>query len=318
MIAEARRRDQAEFCELVTARVTWLADGLPPELGALARSLAARPGKLLRPTLLHACAGLGQPDPARLVRLGALVELLHLASLLHDDIIDQQATRRGGPAAHTVAGHELAMLAGLGCFALAGTEAADLGQGVGLLVGQAAARLSYGELLDVERAFDVALPLPDYLELVERKTADLFRLSCLLGAAEAGLDTDVAQALGSFGRDIGVAFQILDDCLDLDLAAANKPAGIDHMLGLFGAPTLHALAADSTGELAALLLSPEFGADDMPAVRALVAARGGLAAAVTLARERYDRALAWLELVPVGSSRDHLAAVAGLAWRDQP
>lgn len=148
--------------------------------------------------LLRACAGFGDPDPARLARLGAMVELLHLASLLHDDVIDRADTRRGGPAAHVVVGSELATLAGLACFALAGTEAADLGGGLDRLVSRTVAGLSYGELLDVERAFDTGLALSDYLELVERKTGELFRLSCLLGAAEAQAEPETVRACPYF------------------------------------------------------------------------------------------------------------------------
>jgi heptaprenyl diphosphate synthase len=308
--------DLTDFCGRVTTRIAELASGLPGPLRGPVRDLAGSPGKLLRPMLVRACAQSGTPDPGRLVRLGAVVELLHLASLLHDDIIDQAAARRGRPAAHLVAGRETAMLAGLACFALAGTEAADLGRGVDLLVGQTAARLSYGELLDVERAFDTALPLPSYLELVERKTADLFRLCCLLGAAEAGAEPEAARLMGAFGRDVGVAFQILDDCRDLHRYQADKPTGTDHLLGLFSAPTLYALAADGNGELAALLLSPRFSPADMPAVRALVTERDGLAAAARLAAERYERALSSLSRLLDSASRAALATVAGLAWRD--
>jgi geranylgeranyl pyrophosphate synthase len=304
-----------EFCAQVTARVRMLAASLPPALGAPVAELAGRPAKLIRPMLVRACAECGAPDPDRLPRLGAVVELLHLASLLHDDMIDDAAVRRGGPAAHVVAGRELTVLAGLACFSLAGTEAGDLGGDVQLLVGQASARLAYGELLDVERAFDTALPLPDYLELVERKTGDLFRLSCLLGAAEAGADGDIARSLGSFGSDLGVAFQILDDCLDLEDGAPGKPGGTDHLLGLFGAPTLVALAGEVRGPLARLLLSPSFGPSDLPEVRAQVQQRGGLGAAMRLARDRYQRALRKLDELPDQRALGTLKMVAAIAWQ---
>jgi geranylgeranyl pyrophosphate synthase len=249
------------------------------------------------------------------VRLGALVELLHLASLVHDDVVDRADRRRGGPAAHLAMGTERAMLGGLSCFALAGREAADLGGGLDVLVSRTVAGLAYGEILDIERAFDTALPLADYLELVERKTGDLFRLGCTLGAAEADAGADAVLAMAQFGSDAGVAFQIMDDCLDFGAAASGKPAGTDHLLGLFGAPTLYALAADRSGELAALLLAPSFGATDMPAVRALVIAHGGLAAAAELARQRRDRALAHLDHLD-HRSRAALVTAAAPVWRD--
>lgn len=279
-------------------------------------ALADRPGKLLRPLLVAASGASGTPDSARLTRLGALVELLHLASLLHDDMIDKAATRRGGRAVHTIIGHDQAMLAGLACFAQAGMEAADLAGGLDRVVSTTVARISYGELLDVERAFDVALPIPDYLNLVELKTGQLFRLSCLLGAQEAGASDDAASVLAGFGGQLGVAFQILDDCLDFAANGTGKPAGTDHMLGVFGAPTLYALAADASGQLAALLLSPELRPVDMPRVREMVVAHGGLAAATHLARQRYHQALSVLTRLPADARRDLLVRVADMAWRE--
>jgi heptaprenyl diphosphate synthase len=303
------------FSQRVVDRLGKLAGGLTEPLGSPVRALAERPGKCLRSTLLGACARFGSADEERLVRLGALVELLHMASLLHDDVIDRAAVRRGAPAAHTVVGDELALLSGLACFALAGTEAADLGDGVDRVVSQTVAGLAYGEMLDVERAFDTALALPDYLELVERKTGDLFRLTCLLGAADAGVGREEAGAMARFGTSFGVAFQILDDCLDLAPDRLDKPTGTDHLLGLFGAPTLCALGRDTSGELAALLLSTSLDVGDLPAVRALVVARGGLVAAEGLARQWYERAMSSLDDLPTGDAREVLAGTADLVWR---
>jgi geranylgeranyl pyrophosphate synthase len=277
----------------LTTRMLELVDGLDEPLRTPVRSLAARPGKHLRATLVRTCAGPGG-DPRRVLDLGALVELLHLASLLHDDVVDHADLRRGRPTARAVVGDERATLAGLACFALAGMLAADLGGGLDVLTGRTVAALAYGEMLDVERAFDTTLPIDDYLELAERKTGDLFRLSCLLGAVEAGRGASDVTALSSYGAGLGVAFQILDDCLDFGSAASGKPLGTDHLLGLFGAPTLFALAADSTGELAALLLAPGFAVDDMPTVRRLVVALGGLDQATDLAHATYDRAVGHL------------------------
>lgn len=313
MTAVSLPPELTELGELVAGRLRALGDSLPEPLRSPVSALARRPAKRLRSMLLGACARFGPADPERVVRLGALVELLHLASLMHDDVVDRAATRRGGPAAHTVVGQERAVLAGLACFALAGQEAAALGGGLDQIVGRTVAALACGEMLDIERAFDTTLSLPDYLELAERKTGELFRLSCLLGAAEAGAGPDVTLALAQFGTDFGIAFQILDDCLDFEAGDQGKPAGTDHMMGVFGAPTLCALAADGSGELATLLLSPRFSERDMPAVRALVTANGGLTAAAKLAGERYERALGALDGLTSPGARDMLL-VAQTAW----
>ena len=293
-----------------------LVDGMPASVRLPVRGLAARPGKGLRAALLAVSAGCGAADPFRLVRLGAVVELLHLASLLHDDMVDQATTRRGAPAAHTVVGADLAMLAGTAAFALAGAEVATLGGDLHVFVARAVTELAYGEMLDVERAYDVHLSITDYLELAARKTGELFRLACLLGAVEAGAQPAVARSLATFGARLGVAFQILDDCLDLR-AGTGKPTGTDHLLGLFGAPALYALRADTGGELAAVLLSPSLAVSDLPAVRRLIEERGGFTAAAGLARTSYDRAFDAIADLDAGL-RDDLAVGVAAVWRELP
>jgi geranylgeranyl pyrophosphate synthase len=298
----------------VTAHLTALVSELDESVRPLVSRLVDQPGKRLRSTLLAACVPDSTVDPAP---LGALVELVHVASLLHDDIIDKAAVRRGLPAAHVVANEELATLAGLACFALAGKQAADLGSGVSLAVSTAVAELSVGELLDVQRAFDTELSIADYLELVTRKTGELFRLPCVLGAMISGADRTTAEVLAGFGLELGVAFQILDDCLDLRVDLdQDKPTGTDHQLGLFGAPTLYALYADPDGNLMETLLSPSFGIHDMPVVRSMVVARGGLARAGELARQRHQNALAILERLPDEKLRTSLRSVGMSMWRD--
>jgi len=267
-----------------------LVRGLSEPLRGLAMTLVSRPGKGLRASLVAACAPAGTADPELIDRLGAIVELVHLASLLHDDVVDRSQTRRGAPAAHTVVGAELATLAGLACFSLAGAEAASIGGGVEVLTSRACAGLSYGQVLDVERAFDTSLSIEDYTELASRKTGELFQLSCLLGAAAGGSDPETVRLLGLFGLSFGIGFQIADDCLDLAADDTGKPAGLDHLRGLFGAPTLYALAADTGGSLAELLLSPELAVDDIPAVRRLVIELGGLDAARQLAADHFAHA----------------------------
>ncbi|ONI76319.1 hypothetical protein ALI144C_37315 [Actinosynnema sp. ALI-1.44] len=298
----------------VTDRLNAAASELDESVRPLVSRLIDQPGKRLRSTLLAACVPGTGVDPAP---LGALVELVHVASLLHDDIIDRAAVRRGLPAAHVVAGEERATLAGLACFALAGKLAADLGPGVSMAVSAAVAELSVGELLDVQRAFDTELSIEDYLELVTRKTGELFRLPCVLGALAAGADRATAAVLAEFGLELGVAFQIMDDCLDLRVGQdVDKPVGTDHQLGLFGAPTLFALRVDEDGSLRRTLLSSSFGAHDMPGVRSMVLDRGGFASATHLARERHANALVILNRLEDEDLRASLRTVGMAMWQD--
>lgn len=305
--------DLVSFADQVSGRIRSLTASLGPELEAVVAGLVARPGKRLRSQLVATCASLGDPaDAEGVVRAGALVELLQVASLLHDDVVDQADTRRFAPAAHVSHGVEAALLGGVACFALAGIEAAELGGTVNALTARSVADLSRGEMLDVERAFDVKLNEADYLAVVEGKTAPLFRLSCQLGAAQGGCEEEVADAVAAFGTDLGVAFQLLDDCLDIEDAGTGKPGGRDLALGLFGAPILCALqaAAADDRELAALLLAPDFDGSDMREVCELVQRYDGVATARALAAERIDRALTALDAVPAGPGRDRLQGLA--------
>jgi len=303
--------DLASFAERVSERIRSLIRSLGPELEPVVAGLVERPGKRLRSQLVAHCASLGDPKPRDMVQAGAVVELLQVASLLHDDVVDRAQTRRHAPAAHVSHGVESALLGGVACFALAGLGAAELGAVANRLTSRAVADLSRGEMLDVERAFDVELSAEDYLAVVEGKTAPLFRLSCELGAVLGGCEPEIRRAVAAFGAEIGVGFQVLDDCLDIAAAGTGKPAGRDMALGLFGAPVLCALqAAGADHALARLLVSPEFDDSDMRRVCELVERHDGIATARALAAERIDRALGALDQLPPGPGRDQLEALA--------
>jgi heptaprenyl diphosphate synthase len=302
--------EPASFAEAVSERIRSLTRTPGPGLEPVVAGLVERPGKRLRSQLLAHCASLGDAQSDEVVRAGAVVELLQVASLLHDDVVDQAETRRHAPSAHVAHGVEAALVGGVACFALAGLEAAELGEVVNRVTARAVADLSRGEMLDVERAFDVELSAADYLAVVEGKTAPLFRVSCELGAVLGGCETEVRHDVAAYGSDLGVAFQLLDDCLDIESAGTGKPAGRDMALGLFGAPVLCALHTADDRELAGLLLDPDFDGSDMRAVCELVERHGGIATARALAAERIDGALGALEAVPAGPGRDRLEAVA--------
>ena len=303
--------DSAAFADRVSERIRSLTRSLGPELEPVVAGLVERPGKRLRSQLVAHCAAIGEVHPEKVVRAGAVVELLQVASLLHDDVVDQAETRRHAPSAHVSHGVESALLGGVACFALAGLEAAELSGPANQVTSRAVADLSRGEMLDVERAFDVELSAADYLAVVEGKTAPLFRVSCELGAVVGYLPTEAGRAVAAFGGDLGVAFQVLDDCLDIEAAGTGKPAGRDMALGLFGAPVLCALqAAGDDRELAGLLLDPDFDGGDMSRVCELVERHDGIATARALAAERIERALGALEAVPAGPGRERLEALA--------
>ncbi|MEU0511635.1 polyprenyl synthetase family protein [Amycolatopsis sp. NPDC006125] len=298
-----------EFSDRVTNRLRYLARGIPANLQPAVTTLLDRPGKRLRTHLLYTCAGFGASAPGRLERAAAVVELMHVASLLHDDIVDCAAERRGVPAAHARYGPQIAVLAGLACFSAAGMEAADLGPGAYRVVTRAAARLAHGQVLDLERAFDTQLDIEDYVELAASKTGELFGLCAHLGAAEARCRPEILRTVVTVARHAGVAFQILDDCLDIETATTGKPHGTDLLRGLLGAPVVLALAADSARTLQRNLLDPDLTDSGLPALANQVERLGGLAAAHALATERLNAANAELNNLPESPARAALHAL---------
>lgn len=270
--------DLAQFHAGVSRRIDLLVRSLREESADPLCTLVAAPGKRLRSAFLYALASGGRADPERLIRVSAAIEILHIATLLHDDVVDRADTRRGSPTSRTLFGDERALLAGLAAFALAGREAADLGPGLASAFARASMKLANGHLLDVERAFDTNMTLDQYVEMATGKTSALFELAAVAAGAEAHLEVPVRQALVEWAIHFGAAFQILDDCLDLDPQASDKTPGLDHLRGLFGAPTLLALAQDD-GALRARLLDVSTDRSDLEAIRDMIVARGGLSQA---------------------------------------
>jgi geranylgeranyl pyrophosphate synthase len=213
-----------------------------------AGSTIAAGGKRLRPLLVFLAAGAGQGEG--LVRAATAVELVHSATLVHDDVLDAAALRRGVPTVVASAGRGAATATGDLLFARAFAELVLNGRADEIRVlSDASCALAEGELRQRADAWDATVPVERYLERCELKTARLFEAACRLGALEAGGDAD---ALGAFGRRIGLAFQLLDDVLDVSGPASRtgKHRGTDLLDGTVTLPYILARRRDA--ELAAL------------------------------------------------------------------
>lgn len=237
-----------------------------PLLSQVAGHLVDAGGKRLRPALVLTAAGAAGGEVDDEVVQGAVsVELVHLGSLYHDDVIDDATQRRGVASVNSKWGNLVAILAGDFLLARASEIAASLGTEVAALLARTIGQLCAGELSQLEHAFDPARPENAYIRTVEGKTASLMSTSARIGGLVSGAPRPWIEALSEFGRCFGVAFQIWDDISDLVRTAdqLGKPAGHDMMEGTYTLPVLRALATPGAGaELRALLGAPM----DPPAV----------------------------------------------------
>lgn len=230
----------------VEERLAAVTQGWGPTLARLAGDTIAAGGKRLRPLLVLLAAGdVEEPARAALVCAGVGVELVHSATLVHDDVLDAADLRRGLPTVVAVAGREAATATGDLLFSRAFAVVAEGGdlEAVRVLA-DASAALADGELLQREDAWDVGVPLARYLERCELKTARLFSAACVLGARE-GRDGDPDE-LAAFGREVGLAFQVLDDVLDVSGPPdrTGKHRGTDLLDGTVTLPLILARRAD--------------------------------------------------------------------------
>lgn len=293
-----------------------------PFLTEVARHLVDAGGKRLRPALTVAAASLGSADgfglgadgpgapdgAAAFVMGGVSVELVHVGSLCHDDVIDEALTRRGVETVNARWGNLIAILAGDFLLARASEIAAGLGTEVAGLLAATIARLCQGQTLEIQAAYDVKRSESSYLAAIAGKTASLMSAACRIGALTSGQDRDRVDALTSFGHAFGMAFQICDDILDLvgTDESLGKPAGLDLVAGVYTLPVIMALADPDTGPALAPLLGGPIDPEARDQARQLVRASPALDQAVASARHWADQAGEAIGALP-GPAAAHLS-----------
>jgi octaprenyl-diphosphate synthase len=203
-------------------------------------------GKRIRPALTLLAGGAAGEVNREQLKIGSVVELIHLATLIHDDIMDGADVRREMPTASAKWGASLSVLLGDCLFARALELASDFDDNaISKAVSAAAGAVCQGEILQTQRRFDLNLSREDYFRIIEMKTGALFAVACELGARLAGAD-DAAQAnLRDFGMKLGTAYQIYDDCLDLvgQEEIAGKTLGTDLTKGKLTLPVLNLIGS---------------------------------------------------------------------------
>jgi geranylgeranyl pyrophosphate synthase len=257
-------------------RLAQLAGSHGDLLGRYAGSTIAAGGKRLRPLLVFLAAGAPPPESDALLRSAVAVELVHSATLVHDDVIDGSDLRRGRPTVAAAAGRLTATATGDLLFSRAFAELAGTGSLAAVQVlSRASSELATGELMQRADAWR-AVAVERYLERCRLKTAVLFRAACELGALAAGASAQTVGELAGFGEQIGLAFQLLDDVLDVSgpPERTGKPQGADLLDGTVTLPLI--LAGRSDTHLASLDLSAVRGAEAAAEVCGRIAATGAL------------------------------------------
>jgi geranylgeranyl pyrophosphate synthase len=290
-------------------------DRLPAPLAGPCRRVGAAGGKRLRPRLvLAAAAATGRAGGRRLVDAAVTVELLHLATLVHDDLLDDAASRRGVPTINAVEGPATALLAGDLLIGAAGRLAASVGAEAAGLVQQALMDLATGQAVEELSRYDAGVTREQALEVAAGKTGTLLRTACQLGAlASPDVSADLLEALGDFGMAFGTCLQLLDDVLDLVSSSAlyGKPTGVDFASGTVSLP---AVAALERSEELRNLLRPGLTELERQQALTLLRAGGGVAEALHCAFDHAGRAQRTLTGVQDAGEPQAIARLAPMPW----
>jgi octaprenyl-diphosphate synthase len=285
-------------------------------------------GKRVRPALLLLCAELcGYTGPRR-VQVAAAVELLHTATLLHDDVVDFSALRRGKPSAMALWGNRRAVLAGDFFYARASAMIVEDGDLDVLWVFSNTIRLmAEGEILQLQRSFDPEVTEAQYYAVIDRKSAALLGAACEAGAILGGVTRAERRQIAEFGRELGLAFQIRDDALDYEAGAdvLGKPPYTDLREGKVTLPLLLALKRSTPAERAAAAAALKgiarrdpteggpVGDEELAPALEIVARYRGVEDAVRRADEHVARARASVAPFPDGPAKQALTAAADFA-----
>jgi len=282
-----------------------------PFIGELVDHVLATRGKLVRPALaLLSAAAAGEADEQRLWLAGT-VELIHIASLIHDDVIDAADLRRGESTVNVLWGNQIAVLLGDYLFATAFDLVSRVRHPqVSPTIAGAAVRMSQAEILATKHGGEPHEDEATYFTIIDGKTAALFSAACRAGALIAGAAAPVVNALTEFGRQWGLSFQITDDALDLTGSpdALGKPVGSDIDTGKVTLPVIAAIRRASEPDRLRLQALLRAGAGDgaLSELRALVDRWGGVRYALDVARSLADGARAALEVLPASPARASL------------
>lgn len=304
---------------LLTSNLKGLIGARHPILSAAAEHLFGAQGKRIRPAivLLLSRATLdNQGMTPKHRRLAEITEMIHTASLVHDDVVDEAEVRRGVPTVHSSFGNRIAVLAGDFLFAQSSWYLANLDNlTVVKLLSQVIMDLAEGEIQQGLNRFDADFSIAAYLDKSYYKTASLIANSSKAAGVLSNLPEDLTEQLYAYGRNLGLAFQIVDDILDFTSSeeVLGKPAGSDLRSGNLTAPVLYAL--EEQPQLTALI-EREFSQDgDFEQALSVIQATAGIERSRVLAAEHAQRAAACLEHLPTSEPLESLRSITDYVLR---
>ena len=287
-------------------------------VGVVAVHLVAAGGKRFRPLLAVLAAHFGDPAAPGVVPSAVVVELTHLATLYHDDVMDEAGVRRGAESANARYGNTVAILTGDFLFSRASNLLAELGPEAVRIQARTFERLVVGQIQETMGPAAGVDPIEHYLGVLAGKTGSLIATAAQFGAMFAGVDATVTEVLRRLGEEVGVAFQLSDDILDIasESALSGKTPGTDLREGIATLPVLYVLASDEAGvdavRLRELVSGPIAADEDVIEALTLLRASTGLARARATLAEYADRAQVLLDGLPDVPARAALAALIDL------
>jgi heptaprenyl diphosphate synthase len=275
--------------------------------------LIAAGGKRFRAMLVLLAGYFGDPADDRLVPGSVSIELVHLATLYHDDVIDEADARRGAPSANVRWDNTVAILTGDYLFARASEISTDLGTEVCRLLARTIAVLCDGQIREVSSSSTVEQDVVNYLEIIRRKTASLIATACRLGGMLSDAELEHVDVLEEFGDALGMAYQLSDDIMDITSSQIElgKEPGQDLREGVYTLPVLYALASDEHREELARILS--HGSPDgamLDRALEIVRSGGSVDAARAAVTDEVRRATSLAERLPDGHARHALIQLA--------
>lgn len=305
--AELRQTEDVLHSELTS---------LVPTVFAVTRHILDAGGKRLRPSLVLLCARACQSKGSieRAIGIGASVELIHMATLMHDDVIDGADSRRGRTTANSVWSNQISVLAGDYMLAKATSLlGADGDAELIRILSQATIYMTEGEIAQIEARGDVSGSIESYISIIRAKTAEFMAACCRMGAVIGGGSPSVREALAQYGLNLGVAFQITDDLLDLigDPSETGKPIGGDIYEGKVTLPVILALKKSTDRKaMEDILRAGEVKPSDVDLIKNKVIETGAVEGTLEVAADYVNRASEALEALPQSDARASLDELA--------